>query len=40
MKLDKKRNEEIIWMLIYTKSKEEIKAKENLQRQGFQTFYH
>ncbi len=38
MKPDKKRKKEIIWVLIYTKAKEEIKANENLQRQGFKTF--
>ena len=27
-----------IWVLIYTKAKQEIKAKENLQNQGFKTF--
>jgi len=25
------------WLLVYTKSKEEIRAKENLEKQGFQT---
>ena len=34
----KKEKKEIIWVLIYTKAKEEIKASENLQRQGFKTF--
>ena len=29
---------ESIWVLIYTKAKEEKKANENLQRQGFKTF--
>ena len=38
MKPDKKRKKEIIWVLIYTKANEEIKANENLQRQGFKTF--
>ena len=33
-----KDNKEIIWVLIYTKAKEEIKANENLQKQGFKTF--
>jgi len=39
MKSDKKRKKEIIWVLIYTKAKEEKKANENLQRQGFKTFF-
>ena len=34
----KKEKKEIIWVLIYTKAKEEKKANENLQRQGFKTF--
>ena len=34
----KKEKKEIIWVLIYTKANEEIKANENLQRQGFKTF--
>ena len=34
----KKEKKEIIWVLIYTKAKEEEKANENLQRQGFKTF--
>ena len=38
MKSDKKRKKEIIWVLIYTKAKQEIKANENLQKQGFKTF--
>jgi len=38
MKSDKKRKKEIIWVLIYTKAKEEKKANENLQKQGFKTF--
>ena len=38
MKLVKKEKKEIIWVLIYTKAKQEIKANENLQRQGFKTF--
>jgi len=38
MKSVKKGKEEIIWMLIYTKVKEEKKANENLQKQGFKTF--
>ena len=38
MKPDKKKGKEIIWVLIYTKAKEEKKASENLQRQGFKTF--
>ena len=29
---------EMIWVLIYTKARQEIKANENLQRQGFKTF--
>jgi len=29
---------ELIWVLIYTKARQEIKANENLQRQGFKTF--
>ena len=32
------KKKEIIWVLIYTKAKEEKKANENLQRQGFKTF--
>ena len=35
---DKKRKKEVIWVLIYTKAGQEIKANENLQRQGFKTF--
>ena len=35
MKVDKK---EIIWVLIYTKVKQEKRAKENLENQGFKTF--
>ena len=38
MKLVKKGKKGIIWVLIYTKAKEEKKANENLQRQGFKTF--
>jgi transcriptional antiterminator RfaH len=38
MKPVKKGKEEIIWVLIYTKAKQEIKANENLQKQGFNTF--
>jgi len=38
MKEAKKGKNEIIWVLIYTKPKQEIKAKENLERQGFKTF--
>jgi len=38
MKPVKKEKEEIIWVLIYTKAKQEIKANENLQKQGFKTF--
>tara|TARA_B100000212_G_scaffold323158_1_gene282986 strand:+ start:72 stop:620 length:549 start_codon:yes stop_codon:yes gene_type:complete len=38
MKPDKNRKKEIIWVLIYTKANEEIKANNNLQRQGFKTF--
>ena len=38
MKSIKKGNKGIIWVLIYTKAKEEKKANENLQKQGFKTF--
>ena len=38
MKPVKKGKKEIIWVLIYTKAKEEKKANENLQKQGFKTF--
>ena len=38
MKPDKQEKKEIIWVLIYTKAKQEIKANENLQNQGFKTF--
>ena len=38
MKSVKKGKKEIIWVLIYTKVKEEEKANENLQKQGFKTF--
>jgi transcriptional antiterminator RfaH len=38
MKAVKKDKKEIIWVLIYTKAKQEIKANENLQNQGFKTF--
>ena len=34
----KKEKKETIWVLIYTKAKEEKKANENLKRQGFNTF--
>jgi transcriptional antiterminator RfaH len=38
MKPVKKGKKEIIWVLIYTKAKQEMKANENLQKQGFKTF--
>ena len=38
MKSVKKDKKEKIWVLIYTKAKEEKKANENLQNQGFKTF--
>ena len=38
MKPLKKEKQETIWVLIYTKAKEEKRANENLQRQGFKTF--
>jgi len=38
MKASKKDKSKIIWVLIYTKAKQEIKASENLQKQGFKTF--
>ena len=38
MKPAKKGKKEIIWVLIYTKAKQEIKANKNLQNQGFKTF--
>jgi transcriptional antiterminator RfaH len=38
MRSFKKGKEAIIWVLIYTKAKEEEKAKENLQKQGFKAF--
>ncbi len=38
MKTVAKEKKEIIWVLIYTKAKEEKKANENLQKQGFKTF--
>jgi transcriptional antiterminator RfaH len=38
MKLVKKEKNKTIWVLIYTKAKEEKKANENLQKQGFKTF--
>ena len=38
MKPVKKKKKEIIWVLIYTKAKEEKKANDNLQKQGFKTF--
>ena len=38
MKSVKKGKKDIIWVLIYTKAKQEKKANENLQKQGFKTF--
>ena len=38
MKLVKKGKKEIIWVLIYTKAKQEKRAKKNLENQGFKTF--
>tara|TARA_B110000444_G_scaffold19703_1_gene16440 strand:+ start:1534 stop:2082 length:549 start_codon:yes stop_codon:yes gene_type:complete len=38
MKPVKKEKKRIIWVLIYTKARQEKKANENLQRQGFKTF--
>lgn len=38
MKSFQKEEKKIIWVLIYTKAKEEKKANENLQKQGFKTF--
>ncbi len=38
MKSAKKSKKEIIWVLIYTKVNQEIKANKNLQNQGFKTF--
>ena len=38
MKTDKKEKKEIIWVLIYTKTRQELKANENLKKQGFKTF--
>ena len=38
MKAAKKDKNEIIWVLIYTKARQEIIANENLQKQGFKTF--
>ena len=38
MKSVKKEKKRVIWVLVYTKAKEEKKAKENLARQGFKTF--
>ena len=38
MNTAKKEIEESIWVLIYTKAKQEKKANENLQKQGFKTF--
>jgi transcriptional antiterminator RfaH len=38
MKAAKKDKNKIIWVLIYTKAKQEIKANENLRKQGFKTF--
>ena len=38
MKTAKKEKKELIWVLIYTKARQEIKANENLRRQGFKTF--
>ena len=33
-----KKEKETVWVLIYTKAKQEIKANKNLQKQGFKTF--
>jgi len=38
MKVARKDKKEIIWVLIYTKVKQERRAKENLENQGFKTF--
>ena len=38
MKIAKTDTNELIWVLIYTKARQEIKANENLRRQGFKTF--
>jgi transcriptional antiterminator RfaH len=38
MKPVKEKKKEIIWVLIYTKAKEEKKADDNLRKQGFKTF--
>ncbi len=38
MKASKKVKSKIIWVLIYTKAKQEFIANENLQKQGFKTF--
>lgn len=38
MKVSKKDKDEIIWVLIYTKARQEIVANENLKKQGFKTF--
>tara|TARA_B100000575_G_C23056660_1_gene608313 strand:+ start:73 stop:618 length:546 start_codon:yes stop_codon:yes gene_type:complete len=38
MKAAKNDKTEIIWVLIYTKARQEIKANENLKKQGFKTF--
>ena len=38
MKPVKKEKKKTIWVLVYTKAKEEKKANENLQNQGFKTF--
>jgi len=38
MKTAKTDKNELIWVLIYTKPRQEIKANENLRRQGFKTF--
>ena len=38
MKTAKTDKNALIWVLIYTKARQEIKANENLRRQGFKTF--
>ena len=38
MKPEKKVNRDIIWLLTYTKAKQEMKALENLEKQGFKSF--
>tara|TARA_B100000900_G_C20582604_1_gene718186 strand:+ start:71 stop:619 length:549 start_codon:yes stop_codon:yes gene_type:complete len=38
MKPVKKEKQETIWLLVYTKAKEEKKANDNLNNQGFKTF--